>query len=79
MCICLQAMILLASWRPKVWWDGSYDLSAGGEGKLVFEKDKWERQGGLSSLRGGELHSKSVTSWSSWSSAWGWMKNQPKS
>lgn len=68
MCTCLQAMILLASWRPEVWWDGSYDWSIGREGKDAGSLGRTGRE-----EKEVVLHSKTVTSGSAWSSAWIWM------
>lgn len=56
-----------------MWWDGSYDWSVGREGK----------DGGSLGRTGREdkemvVCSKSMTSWSAWSYAWGGMKSHRK-
>lgn len=68
MCIRLQGCDVTGI--REIWWDGSYDWSAGMEGSSLFRKERQGDEEGLSP-------SLSVMTWSAWSSAWGCMRSRP--
>ena len=68
-CASLQGYDLIGI--TETWWDGSYDWTVGMEGYRLFRTD---RQGDKEEVS----PSMSMTSWSAWRSAWGWMRSQPR-
>ena len=65
-CACLQGYDLIGITETQ--WDDSYDWSVGMEGYRLFRKDRQGDEEGVSP-------SISMTSWSAWSSTWGWMRS----
>jgi len=55
----------------EMWWDGSYDWSVGMEAYTIFSKNRQGHKEEVSPWM-------SVTSWSAWSSAWRWIRSQPR-